>query len=115
MDLFAQVVSIGHEVVFLCFDDGFGGGTNQVCRFHFPKAGAEVVGLVLVVTIQDGDVGPHTIEHTPVDGCRLPSVAVANVGDSILMRDNVFDQGFSVVVGAPIIDDDQLKVLVVLI
>jgi hypothetical protein len=115
MDLFAQVVSIGHKVVFLCFDYGFGGGANQVCRLHFPQAGAEVVGLVLVVAVQDSNVGSYTIEYTTIDRCRLTPVAVANVGDPILMRYNVFDQGFSVVFGAPIIDDDQLKILIILV
>ena len=115
MDLFAQVISIGHEVVLLCFDDGFGSGANQVGRLHLPKAGAEVIGLVLVVAVQNGNVGSQAIEHSTIDGCCLTTIAVTNVAESVFVRFDVLDQGFSVVFLAAIIDDDQLKILIVLV
>jgi hypothetical protein len=74
-----------------------------------------MVWFVLIITIQDGNVVAHAVKNATVDGRRLSAIAMTDVDYFVLVLLNVLHQSLAVILGTAIIDNEQFKILKILI
>ena len=107
-------IAVGDVVVFFGIHDGLGGGGDEIMAFGGPEAFGEVIGLVFVVGVEEGDEFAAADAECAVDGACLSAVEVAEVGDFVFEGPAIVDELVAMDLGAAIVDDDELEVLEIL-